>query len=63
MEALYDAGSELVQSLSREEAITSVLIGADTDISVLSVPDPVLPVNVILEKKSQFGRRSNHENN
>ena len=36
MEALYDAGSELVQSLSREEAITSVLIGADTDISVPS---------------------------
>lgn len=32
MEALYNAGRELVQSLSREEAITSVLIGTDTDV-------------------------------
>lgn len=36
MEALYNAGIELVQSLSREEAITSVLIGTDTDVSVPS---------------------------
>ena len=36
MEALYDSASELVQSLSREEAITSVLIGADIDVSVPS---------------------------